>query len=606
MITEDGTTIRSSSLSRWGVGALTSLTLLALLLSSASARVPGQLRHQGRLLNDQGEPATGTKSLEFGIYDAQTGGAILWESGEYEIEPGEGGFYAVTIGSVSNPIDAGVLEGGERWLQVTIDGTALTPRMPLETAPYAALAGKAESVADGTVDRDALGNGFAVDWERLSGVPEGLDDGDDDLLATLNCQQGYIAQYDGNSWSCTEFQQVVDQQCGDGQVARGFDAQGGLICTDDRDTQLSQGEVDQFASSSGYVKQSTLSATYAKRSSLASVATSGDFGDLNLVPNGLSDGDDVQDADADPTNELQSLSKNGDTLSLSQDSTSVDLSGYRNTDDQTFSEVLSEGNDASGTDIPNVATLTASGLDMQGNAVDNASNVCDRTFGSCQEIAEAGCGSGSGTYRIDPAGRGSTQVYCDMDGGWTFTYVDNGQATSNVKDANDCQNQGMMLFAPVSKPHYDAAVRYLRDVLGKSKSPKIFGPMGLYSPVPGESGDQQRGPYNWDSVCDNRFLTSHHYVRTERALNGYSDGPAPCPFTSLAGDRFWTSDANHGDWTTEPNGDYDAGDWLIVQELDSDWYVTNHNDNTDTPNQHTYDSYLCMSKQDTEPRVISP
>ena len=45
------------------------------------------------------------------------------------------------------------------------------------------------------------------------------------------------------------------------------------------------------------------------------------------VPSDVADGDDVADADADPTNELQDLSLSGTLLSLSGDATSVDLSG---------------------------------------------------------------------------------------------------------------------------------------------------------------------------------------------------------------------------------------------------------------------------------------
>jgi hypothetical protein len=47
--------------------------------------------------------------------------------------------------------------------------------------------------------------------------------------------------------------------------------------------------------------------------------------------------DNVDDADASPTNELQDLSLSGNTLSLSGDATSVDLSKYTNTDNQTLS-----------------------------------------------------------------------------------------------------------------------------------------------------------------------------------------------------------------------------------------------------------------------------
>ena len=62
---------------------------------------------------------------------------------------------------------------------------------------------------------------------------------------------------------------------------------------------------------------------YAKYADKAGNVFSGDFGDLNNVPAGLSDGDDVDDADHDPANEIQTISKTGNTISLSNGGGSV-------------------------------------------------------------------------------------------------------------------------------------------------------------------------------------------------------------------------------------------------------------------------------------------
>jgi hypothetical protein len=65
---------------------------------------------------------------------------------------------------------------------------------------------------------------------------------------------------------------------------------------------------------------------------------------------------DINDADADPTNELQDLELSGNELALSEDATPVDLSGYLdNTDNQTLAGVLSQGNDAGSASITNLA-----------------------------------------------------------------------------------------------------------------------------------------------------------------------------------------------------------------------------------------------------------
>lgn len=63
-----------------------------------------------------------------------------------------------------------------------------------------------------------------------------------------------------------------------------------------------------------------------------------DWSNLPGIPTDIADGDDVNDADADPTNEIQDLSLTGNTLALSSDATTVDLSGYLdNTDAQSLS-----------------------------------------------------------------------------------------------------------------------------------------------------------------------------------------------------------------------------------------------------------------------------
>jgi hypothetical protein len=82
---------------------------------------------------------------------------------------------------------------------------------------------------------------------------------------------------------------------------------------------------------------------------------------LTGVPAGFGDAiDDVDDADADASNELQDLELSGNTLSLTGDVTTVDLSGYiDNTDDQTLAGVLGQGNDAGGMTITNLPAPAA-------------------------------------------------------------------------------------------------------------------------------------------------------------------------------------------------------------------------------------------------------
>ena len=57
--------------------------------------------------------------MTFTIFDAESGGSILWE-GSQQVELDDAGFYSVSLGSDSNPINASVLEGGDRWIAVSV------------------------------------------------------------------------------------------------------------------------------------------------------------------------------------------------------------------------------------------------------------------------------------------------------------------------------------------------------------------------------------------------------------------------------------------------------------------------------------------------------
>ena len=197
------------------------LVAAVLLAASTAWAVPAQLAHQGRLLDVDGVPLEGQHALTFALYDALTGGAVVWsESVDVNMA---GGFYAVVLGTdeEDNPLDDLVLGNPPLWLELTVDdGEPLLPRHELLSVPYAVLAGTATNVeggyvdateiaVDGTLVIDADGNWVgptpAVGWTDLSGVPSGLLDGQDaDTLGALSCADEGIARFDLTTglWVC--------------------------------------------------------------------------------------------------------------------------------------------------------------------------------------------------------------------------------------------------------------------------------------------------------------------------------------------------------------------------------------------------------------------
>ncbi len=113
---------------------------------------------------------------------------------------------------------------------------------------------------------------------------------------------------------------------------------------------------------------------YAKYADKAGNVFSGDFNDLTNVPAGLSDGDDVNDADADPTNEIQTISKTGNTITLSGGGGSVTDSDTHLSDaDIAAMGYIKNADDADADPANELQNLTLSGTQLSisnGNSVD--------------------------------------------------------------------------------------------------------------------------------------------------------------------------------------------------------------------------------------------
>lgn len=218
---------------RWSFAAML-LSTVALWATTATAEVPKSLTHQGRLLNDDGEPKSGEVTLKFTVYDAESGGALVWESKSKSVDLGDSGFYSVTLGGEQNPIDAETLAGDSPlWISMTVDGgEELSPRVRLRSAPYAVRAGTAANAEN-------------VPWANVSEKPDGLED----TLGSLSCSPDQVPAWDGSSWVCeapgetydgSDFA-VSDQACGDGEMVVGINDQGQVQCGTDSDTTYSAG-----------------------------------------------------------------------------------------------------------------------------------------------------------------------------------------------------------------------------------------------------------------------------------------------------------------------------------------------------------------------------
>lgn len=132
------------------------LTLLALATTlEHSWAIPSQISYQGTL-KEQGVPVNATRQMLFRITDAN-GTQVYWSSGNMSVVVTQG-LFSVLL----SPL-------GVNWDQITpyieisVEGQALSPREPLTATVYAKLA---ESVADGAVTEAKVASGFGL-------VPQG-------------------------------------------------------------------------------------------------------------------------------------------------------------------------------------------------------------------------------------------------------------------------------------------------------------------------------------------------------------------------------------------------------------------------------------------------
>ena len=107
-----------------------------MLCSSAGGQsVPTSMNFQGRLTDSANNPLTGSHAFIFGIYSAPVVGISFWTETQPSVTV-TNGVFAVQLGNVT-PIPATVFVSSSVYLQITVDGVALSPREKLQTSPYA-------------------------------------------------------------------------------------------------------------------------------------------------------------------------------------------------------------------------------------------------------------------------------------------------------------------------------------------------------------------------------------------------------------------------------------------------------------------------------------
>ena len=131
----------------------------------AGAAIPQLMKFQGKVTDAVGAPLNGNYDITFRIYDAQTGGVLLWSETQIGVPVTEGVF-GVLLGNVT-PLDLPFDQPYWLAMEINNDGE-MTPRQAITSAGYAYRA----KVADSVTGSATLPKGAIILW-RGTGCPAG-------------------------------------------------------------------------------------------------------------------------------------------------------------------------------------------------------------------------------------------------------------------------------------------------------------------------------------------------------------------------------------------------------------------------------------------------
>jgi hypothetical protein len=136
---------------RWlAVSVLSALVALSTLAGVHAQGVTQPFTYQG-FLRQGGAPLNNpSQSMRFRIFDALTGGTMLWDSGALTVNVANGLF---TV-QLNPPVS--VWTGADRFLEIQVGATTLSPRVRIGSTPYANTATLLNMFQTGTTNPDRM------------------------------------------------------------------------------------------------------------------------------------------------------------------------------------------------------------------------------------------------------------------------------------------------------------------------------------------------------------------------------------------------------------------------------------------------------------------
>jgi hypothetical protein len=193
---------------RWvlWLGALLVIALLALTTSVwarpllEAANTPGPnattINYQGRLADAAGTPLSGSYAMTFALWDAPSGGNLVWGPESHAAVPVSEGLFSVGLGSLTPGGIPTSAWNGDRYLEITVGGETLSPRELIRSVP---VAGMALTVPDGAIGSAQITDGGVASGDlALDGGTACLSD-----LAQVSLLAGETVEVPGLSLGLT-------------------------------------------------------------------------------------------------------------------------------------------------------------------------------------------------------------------------------------------------------------------------------------------------------------------------------------------------------------------------------------------------------------------
>lgn len=109
--------------------------LIALAGAASAAAVPRTIFYQGRITDDTGRMINQTVDLDFTLYDAATGGNVVWGPESFTSISVENGVFSRYLGATYPFSDT--IFAQKCWMELKVNSNAFSPRTEFAASPYA-------------------------------------------------------------------------------------------------------------------------------------------------------------------------------------------------------------------------------------------------------------------------------------------------------------------------------------------------------------------------------------------------------------------------------------------------------------------------------------